>query len=175
VEQERKSGKRDSPPSEQFRLRQYRPDDLSWLSGIDQQCFPPGIAYDRKELSAYIHRSGSLTLVAETPPDAKDPGSASASLICGFIVAQKLRRGVGHIITIDVLPQARRAGLGSKLMSEVEQRLHEAGCEAVLLEVAVNNLAAIRFYKTRGYFVLKTIPRYYQGELDALLMAKRLQ
>jgi ribosomal-protein-alanine N-acetyltransferase len=156
-----------------FRLREYRSADLPRLSDIDQQCFPPGIAYDRRELGGYIRRAGALTFVAEGAPTGPGRDQPGSSPILGFIVAQKLKRGIGHIITIDVLPQARRSGVGSRLMAEAEQRLHADGCHAVVLEVAVNNAAAIQFYKRHGYFVLKTLPRYYQGELDALLMAKR--
>ncbi len=139
------------------------------LSEIDQQCFPPGIAYGRKELEAYVRRTGAFTLVAEMS------GTRNlTSRILGFLTAQKLKRAMGHIITIDVLPQARRSGLGSNLMGAAESRLAAEGCQIVLLEVAVNNVPAIQFYKRHGYFVVKTIPRYYQGELDSLLMAKRL-
>jgi ribosomal-protein-alanine N-acetyltransferase len=158
-----------------FRLREYHPADLPRLSEIDQECFPPGISYAREELNAYIRRPGAMTLVAENAEGAgTELSSATAPPICGFLVAQKVKRGLGHIITIDVLPQARRLGLGSQLMAEAERRLHAAGSQTVLLEVAVNNLSAIQFYKRHGYFVLKTIPRYYKGELDALLMMKRL-
>jgi ribosomal-protein-alanine N-acetyltransferase len=157
-----------------FRIREYRPEDLPRLSQIDQQCFPPGIAYNRAELARYIHRPGAFTLVAESASPDTAATTQNTPVICGFLVAQKLKRGVGHIITIDVLPQARRAGLGSKLMLEAESRLRATGCNSLFLEVAVNNLAAIQFYKRHGYFVLKTLPRYYQGELDALLMLKRL-
>ena len=56
-------------------------------------------------------------------------------------------------------------------MEAAEERLRAQGCASVFLETAVDNLPALKFYKRRGYFVLKTIPRYYQdnGE-DALIM-----
>jgi ribosomal-protein-alanine N-acetyltransferase len=158
-----------------FTLREFLPKDLKELSEIDQQCFPPGIAYDRRELASYIQRGDALTLVAEAAPcRPENYGITGSARIVGFIVVHKLKRGIGHVITIDVLPQAQRTGLGSQLMAQAEGKLQAAGCHSMYLEVAVNNLAAIQFYKRHGYFVLKTIPRYYQGELDALLMIKRL-
>ena len=42
------------------------------------------------------------------------------------------------------------------------------------LETPVNNDAAIRFYKQKGYFVEKTVPGYYSNQLDALVMTKEL-
>jgi len=64
----------------------------------------------------------------------------------------------GHIITIDVLPEARRAGIGSSLLQAAEDRLRQAGAAIVELETAVDNAAAIQFYKRKEYFVEKTVP-----------------
>ena len=97
------------------------------------------------------------------------PGSG----ILGFIVAER-RRQVGHIITIDVIEQARRLGVGSALLTAAEDRLRENGAIAVELETPVNNDAAIRFYKRKGYFVEKTVHGYYSNQLDALVMGKAL-
>ena len=49
------------------------------------------------------------------------------------------------------------------------------GCVSIYLETAVDNEAALKFYKRHGYFVLKTIPRYYQDKIDALLLGKHLE
>ncbi len=143
-------------------FRDYRPDDLNRLWELDQQCFPPGIAYSRVELMHYIRRHGAFTVIAESSDD-----------LAGFMVGESLRRR-GHVITIDVAKPFRRQGLGSRLMDEAEARFRQAGCEVALLETAVNNMGAIAFYKRRGYVVLKTIPRYYAGNLDALLLGRRL-
>ncbi|MGB6633199.1 MAG: N-acetyltransferase, partial [Terriglobales bacterium] len=84
------------------------------------------------------------------------------------------RRKTGHIITIDVVAEARRAGVGSALLIAAEAQLVQAGAVAVALETPVNNDAAIRFYKQKGYFVEKTVAGYYSGRLDALVMTKEL-
>ena len=109
-----------------------------------------------------MRRPGSFTLVAEG-----DGG------ILGFIVAES-RRKSGHIITIDVIAKARRTGVGSVLLQAAEEKLSRSGAATVALETPVNNEAAIRFYKEKGYFVEKTVAGYYSGQLDALVMAKEL-
>jgi ribosomal protein S18 acetylase RimI-like enzyme len=58
------------------------------------------------------------------------------------------------------------------LLQSAEDRLREAGAIAVALETPVNNDAAIRFYKQKGYFVEKTVAGYYSGQLNALVMRK---
>jgi ribosomal protein S18 acetylase RimI-like enzyme len=150
-----------------FHIRDFRKPDFRRLWEIDQQCFVSGIAYSQQELAYYMTRRTAFTIVAEN----------AETKIAGFLVGQCVRiRGeqVGHIITIDILPEARRAKLGTELMSIAEKRLAEAGCGRISLEVAVDNAGAISFYQRHGYSISRTIPRYYNGELDALEMEKQL-
>lgn len=149
-----------------FTLRDYRPEDFEALWSIDQECFPPGIAYSKRELAIYIRRRGSFTIVAV-------PAGTQPSPIAGFIVAEA-NRGMGHIISIDVLPFSRRLGLGSTLLETAENRLAALQCRNVVLETAVDNQAALGFYKRHQYSVLRVSPRYYSNGVDALVMGKSL-
>ena len=152
-----------------IRLRNFRQDDFETLWKIDQQCFVPGISYSRLELKFYITRPAAFTLVAENSP----PELAPETL--GFIVAEANRKQAGHIITIDVLPQARRFGVGSMLLTTAEEQLRNANCEYVTLEAAVDNPPALSFYKKHGYFVVKTERRYYSNGVDAFVLRKELR
>jgi ribosomal-protein-alanine N-acetyltransferase len=151
----------------QFALREYREDDFLQLWRIDQDCFAPGIAYSKLELKTYIRRKNSFTLIAE------EAGEDRARSILGFVVAES-GRGVGHIITIDVVAKARRLGVGRELLDRAEERLRGAGARAVALETAVDNHPALAFYKRQRYFLVKTIPRYYSNGVDALVLKKDL-
>jgi ribosomal-protein-alanine N-acetyltransferase len=157
-----------------MRVREYRQEDFEELWRLDRECFPPPLAYSRAELTHYVQRRSTRTMVAEN----------SSGTISGFAVAENLamrsqpgnteRVVVGHIITLDVRRHARRRGIGALLMDTAEAWLCEAGCEAVYLETAIDNHNAIGFYKKRGYGVLRTVPRYYDNRLDALVMGKRI-
>ena len=143
-------------------LRAYRASDFESLWELDQRCFPGDIAYSSEELTYYLRIKTAICLVAW-----------ESEHIVGFILGHRDRRGFGHIITLDVDASARRSGLGTTLIQALEERFR-GSCESIFLEVAVNNFAALSFYKKHGYSVLRTLPRYYPGGLDGLLMGKRM-
>ncbi len=188
-----------------FVIRPYRAADFERLWQIDQACFAPGIAYSQMELSGFITRRNAVTLVAEaaatdqhgvhqagrssSSEELQDPhpgkrsrngapgthSSGDDDAIAGFAIAQPYKKH-GRILTLDVLPQARRSGLGSTLLLECEARLRQRGCAEVYLETAVDNGAALKLYHKLGYRILRTLPGYYQATgLDAFLMGKELQ
>jgi ribosomal-protein-alanine N-acetyltransferase len=149
-------------------VRKYHPGDFERLLQIDQACFVEGIAYSEEEMRYFLGMPTAISLVG-----------MKGGTILGFIIADRFRprrasRSVGKIITIDVAPEAHRSGLGTLLMQAAEAELKQAGCDYVSLEVAVDNEAALRFYKKHGYSVLKVLPRYYLDSMDGLLMEKRL-
>ena len=163
----------------QFTVRQYRPEDFPSLWRIDQACFPPGISYTRLELQMFIERPGSFTLVAEAGPEVpRDPSRPDSQPgILGFLIATQRRRAgrrAGHLITIDVSSDARRHRVGSALLDAAESRLRRSKCEVVHLETAVDNLAALSFYKRHAYRITKVVPRYYSNGVDALVLEKKL-
>jgi len=143
-------------------VRDYKPEDFESLWRMDQVCFPPGISYSKQELRAFMRHRGSFTLVA----------TDEKGTLQGFVVAHC--GASGHIITIDVGPGVRRSGVGSVLLRKAEERMRTAGCPAVGLETAVDNVAALSFYKRHGYDVIQTWPRYYSNGVDALVLKKDL-
>ncbi len=166
-----------SKPAElAFRIRDYRAADFDQLWQIDQLCFAPGIAYTQMDLSGFITRRNAITLVAEVMSDEAAAGAASAGeRIAGYVLAHPIRRKYARIITLDILPDARRLGLATSLMNACEERLRSLGCAEVYLETAVNNDPGIRLYRKLGYEILRTIPEYYSSHsLDAYQMGKRL-
>jgi ribosomal-protein-alanine N-acetyltransferase len=156
-----------------FHIRPFQKADFDTLWRMDQVCFDPELAYSRPELAIYMRRPGAFTLVAESRVSGDGREGPTAPKILGFIVAETRRR-TGHIITIDVLPETRRSGVGSSLLQAAEDQLRKAGATVVELETAVDNVAAIQFYKRKEYFVEKTVPGYYSNHLDALVMRKEL-
>ena len=148
-------------------LRGAKRADLDALYVLDQKCFPPGIAYSRADLRYYLSHPRSFSVVAED----------AAQSILGFAIAESYLeegRRIGHIITIDVMPVARRNGLGRMLMDELFDRLRVIETAKVRLEVAIDNADAQAFYRRLGFVRTGRIRAFYQENLDALTMEKRL-
>jgi [ribosomal protein S18]-alanine N-acetyltransferase len=145
-----------------FTLRDYEPADLEALYEIDQACYPAEIAYSKGELRAYLGISGADCVVAE-----------ANDAIAGFCISiyQNAR---GYIVTIDVLNQFRRTGIGSALLREVERRLAAQGAREVGLETATDNESAVAFWRKHGYRSLGIRKNYYPGGRDAFAMSKAI-
>jgi ribosomal-protein-alanine N-acetyltransferase len=79
--------------------------------------------------------------------------------------------GTAQILTVGVLPPARRRGIGRLLVRALVDIARGRGAGEVLLEVRVDNDAAISLYQGEGFELLGRRRGYYeQGKVDALTM-----
>ena len=129
---------------------------------LDQECYPPGIAYSRREMKWYLRLPGADCLVAEQD-----------GTLAGFIVSER-EADLGHIITLDVAESQRRRGVGTALLAAAEARLMQAGVRRVSLETATDNAPAVAFWKKHGYRTVAVLKNYYMEKLDAYEMHKIL-
>lgn len=144
-------------------LRPFRDSDFERLYEIDHACFPPGISYSRKEIASYIADPDSQTWVAE-----------ESSEIVGFLIAGREGQKSSHIITVDVVEEWRRRGVGAALMNAAEEWARQQGAESIYLETAEDNFAAQQFYQARGYSKIERVEGYYSNGSAAWVMAKGL-
>lgn len=151
-------------------LRTFQMADFETLWAIDQVCYEPGIAYSRRELKNYLSFPGADCVVAETQGAA---AGESGRKIIGFCVTAQ-RGEWGYIVTIDVLAEARRHGVGSKLLEEIERRMAQRGVKEIALETATDNEAGIAFWKKHAYRNRGVRKGYYPGGRDAYSMVKEL-
>jgi [ribosomal protein S18]-alanine N-acetyltransferase len=143
-------------------IRPYEARDFGALYRLDQNCFLPGIAYSKWSLQYFLKLPEADCLVAE-----------EGKQIVGFILAEE-NPPLAHIITLDVAPEKRRAGLGSALLSELEKNFRHQQVRSVLLETAVDNESGIAFWQRHGYRTEAVLKRYYLRRIDAYEMRKRL-
>jgi ribosomal-protein-alanine N-acetyltransferase len=143
-------------------LRSYQPHDFAALHRLDQSCFPAGISYSKTTLHYFLTIASADCVVA-----------ADGARITGFILTEE-NPPLAHIITLDVAEAHRRHGLGSALLAASEKNLALRGVRSVLLETAIDNQAAVAFWKRHGYRIEVVLKRYYLARLDAYEMRKIL-
>ena len=81
----------------------------------------------------------------------------------------------GHVISIAVLEEHRRKGVGTMLIKTALEEFAKKGCEVSFLEVRVSNEPAINLYKKLGYEIVDRIRGYYNDGEDAYVMEKTLE
>jgi ribosomal protein S18 acetylase RimI-like enzyme len=146
-----------------LRIRDFSGKDLEILCEIDRVCFPADIAFARMDFLYYIGQKGSVTRLAET-----------SGHISGFILGRIENSRRARVITLDVVPGARRRGIGSALMEDFHHILKGNNVRAVLLEVGTGNISALRLYERMQYRCVEILPRYYNGNEDAYRMVRSI-
>ena len=140
--------------------------DLDALLALENACYPPNQAYSREEYRYALAVAKAVNLAHEED-----------GRIVGFVGAfhHKAWRA-GHVYTVNVHPSQRGKGLGKRLMAACEARLADLGMRRVVLEVNVENDAAIALYESCGYARVKRLPNYYTQyeNNDAFLYEREL-
>ena len=138
--------------------------DFRTLLEIDESSFPRGVAYDSAELSYFMTREGSETLVFES----------DGQIVAFLILEVHSTRRSATLVTLDVRENHRRCGHASALLKRSEEILMDYGVEIYELQVDVSNRGAIAFYKRHGFKTVRTLKNYYANGNDAYMMVKEL-
>jgi ribosomal-protein-alanine N-acetyltransferase len=72
----------------------------------------------------------------------------------------------GHIISLAILPEQRRKGIGKELLRKAMEVL---SLKRLRAEVRRSNLRAQAFYSRMGFRIIGVVPNYYGNE-DALII-----
>ncbi len=131
-------------------------------------------APDAEANQTAVHDSAALDPTPGATPSSHGKPRPPRRPIAGFITFHYMRQGYGHVITIDVHPDARRHRLGTMLLDAVCERLRKMTAFMVVLEVAANNHSALAFYDKHGFKRVKVLERYYNRDVDGIFMTKRL-
>jgi len=80
----------------------------------------------------------------------------------------------GHVISIAVLPEHQREGIGTALMNEaiVSMRVYKA--KECYLEVRVSNTSGVKLYEKLRFEVSRVVHNYYTDGEDAYIMSLKL-
>lgn len=156
---------------EAYNLRKFNTNDLQSVMQINHLCLPEN--YTDFFFVDLYRRFPETFIVAE-----------ENGQIVGYIMS-RIELGLsalglgglikkGHVVSVAVMPEHRRRGIGKALVSEAIEAMKRYNAKQCYLEVRASNSAAIGLYKQLGFDVTRTAHGYYADAEDALVMAKKL-
>ena len=128
------------------------PMDEGAVSSIDRACF----AQSTVSVAAELDRPWAHLWVARR--DLKQPPLA---YLLAWHVADEL-----HVLSVATLPAEQGRGMGRALLAHALTFAKERQVRLVLLEVRESNLRAIELYRSFGFRVTGTRPRYYADNFE---------
>ncbi len=135
--------------------------DITEIAELDKKCFT--VSWSEKSFRDELQNKLAVYFTAKK--DGKCVGYA------GFWNVS----GEGGITNIAVLPECRRRGIGTALLSELIREADILKLDILTLEVRKSNIEAQGLYKSFGFDIIGERKRYYRdnGE-DAWIMTKTL-
>lgn len=162
------------PPA--IRILSAHESDTGLLCALEQILFPEDAWTEgmiREELASPY--SDYLLAIAAEEPDAaaaRDGEGGGAVIGYGGI---KTVGDAADVMTIGVLPQARRLGVGRAILDALLVRSARRGAAAAFLEVRESNTGARALYEAAGFTESGRIRRYFRNPVeDAITMTARL-
>jgi len=76
----------------------------------------------------------------------------------------------GHVVSVAVLNEYRRRGIGKTLVEEAIKGVKSKKCDELYLEVRCSNTEAVKLYENMGFFIKQRLKTYYRDGEDAYLM-----
>jgi len=156
---------------ETFTLRKFVPNDLQSVMQINRVCLPEN--YTDMFFIDLHQRFPETFIVAE------ENGNAIGYIMSRIEVGLSnhglgglIRKG--HVVSIAVMPQARRKGVATALLKAAMEGMGYYRAKQIYLEVRVTNGAGVALYKKLGLEVARTISGYYSDGEDAYVMSKKL-
>jgi ribosomal-protein-alanine N-acetyltransferase len=148
-------------------IRPARPADYDAILSLEALLFTS--AFDKRHLTHLLAQPGGLAFVADFEGESDRP---MADPFAGYIIAQ-IVGDEAEILSLAVAPLAQRHGVGAALLGHLIEQRDAQNIAAIWLDVAADNVAAMRLYEKAGFIVSGHRPHYYRrpgGAVDAVLM-----
>jgi ribosomal-protein-alanine N-acetyltransferase len=143
-------------------VRAAEPSDISKLNALEQKLFSID-NYPLSRGSIAYHVRNNLLYVAEIDGD-----------IAGYILVL-IKRKNAKLYSIGISEAYRGKKIAQKLLGLILKKLLSLGFKHLLLEVRIDNNAAIALYKKVGFNVVKRLKAFYRDGCDAYLMQMNIQ
>ncbi len=132
------------------------------LSEMEALCFPNArVTWSEADYAAHLKSETGLTVSTDT----------------GFVVGQ-IAADQAEIITLGVLPDYRKQGHGTDLLTSFEHAAQKRGATEIFLEVSAENTAAIALYRANKFESVGRRRKYYKNAqgmaVDAFILKKEI-
>lgn len=127
------------------------------MAAIHAAAFPKGQSWGPDAIALQLGLPGTFGLIAE-----------------GGMVLARAAADEAEILTLAVVPAARRRGLGRALLDAARREASRRGARAMFLEVSSGNRAARALYSAAGFAEVGRRGRYYPDGTDALILRASL-
>lgn len=132
------------------------------LAALHARCFTTPAPWRAGDFAGFITDPLAFLLV-----------EGDAGCLLGRAVA-----GEAELLTLAIAPEARRLGLGRKLVTRFLYQSRLRGAAQAVLEVSAANAAAIRLYESAGFSRTGLRRGYYLqpdgARIDALILSRPL-
>lgn len=128
------------------------------LAAVHAACFPAGEAWAEEDFATQLALPGVFGWL--------DPA--------GGLVLARVTGEDAEVLTLGVMPAARRRGHGRALLAAALTEAAMRGARVMFLEAAAENAAALGLYAAAGFAVVGRRARYYPGGADAVVMRREL-
>jgi len=149
----------DNRLSSQFEIRRWTEHDYQPSAAVITSAYRGHV--DSEINDQYRTLSGSLrflnNIVRFPGCGTFDPESSFVAVdretrsLTGIILCSRVRRDVGHVTQVCVLPEYRARGLGRLLMAATIRNLRQRKFSALSLTVTEANLRAVELYRRLGF------------------------
>lgn len=143
-----------------LRLERAGAAEAARLAALHAACFAE--AWDATSIARLVSGPGGFALIA-----------AECGGDLGFALLQCVPPE-SELLSIGVVPAARRHGLGRTLLRRAAADLAAEGAETMFLDVAADNRPALALYRALGFGDMSRRARYYAGGVDAIVMRAAL-
>lgn len=152
-------------------IRKFELKDLDSVIEINRRCLPEN--YPERFFRTIYGELSSAFLVCEI--NGEVIGYTMGRIESGlshFSIFHRAKKG--HTVSIAILPEYRRRGIGTRLLTRSIEAMIKEGANELFLEVRVSNTTAVKMYQTLGYEIIKEIRHYYRDFEGAYLMAQKV-
>ena len=128
------------------------------MAAIHAAAFPPREAWGLDAMSLQLALPGVFGLIDHA----------------GGMLLTRVAADEAEVLTLAVVPEQRRHGVATRLLTGAVTAIRALGGRTVFLEVAECNAAARALYRRFGFIEAGRRPRYYSNSADALILRMNL-